>query len=50
MFKSLWTTVSCCVQNMSRRVHYTFRGRYEHLIGRYGPVATRYVHSTARYA
>ena len=49
-FKSLWTTVSCCVQKAYRRVHYTFIGRYEHLIGRYGRIATRYVHNTAHYA
>jgi len=47
-FKSLWTKVSCCVQKATRRVHYI--GRYEPLIGRYGRIATRYVHNTARYA
>jgi len=47
-FKSLWTVVSCCVQNATRRVHDI--GRCGHLIGRYGRIATRYVHNTARYA
>ena len=39
-FKSLWTKVSCCVQKANRRVYYI--DRYEHLIGRYGRIATRY--------
>jgi len=47
-FKSLWTKVSCCIQKATRRVHYI--GRYEHLKVRYGRIATRYVHNTARYA
>ena len=47
-FKSLWTKVSCCVQKASRRAHYI--GRYEHLICRYGRIATRFVNNTARYA
>jgi len=39
-----WTNVSRCVQKASRRVHYIFR--YEHFIGRFGLIATRYVHNT----
>jgi len=40
-FKSLWTKVSCCVQNATRRGHCI--GRYKYIIGRYGRIATRYV-------
>jgi len=48
--KLLWTQVSRCVQKASRRVHYTCIGRYEHLIGRYGRIATCYVYNTDCYA